>query len=155
VTIWTRSNAVPEPLRSIHHVGIVVRDLDASIAWYVEHLGFERSYGYNFPGVKAAFIRRGDLRLEFFESDGARPMAAERERPETNLTLGGINHFAIAVDDLDDAVSDLGARGVEIASCPMDVPESGGERYAFIRDNERMLIELFQPIQQRSGTADD
>lgn len=129
----------------INHVGIVVRDLAASQTWYVEKLGFERLYEYGFPGMKAAFIRRGDFRIEFFQTDGADTMAAEREQPETNLRIGGLNHFAIEVADLDRAVMDLEALGVEIVSPPRDVPASGGERFAFIHDNERMLIELFQP----------
>jgi catechol 2,3-dioxygenase-like lactoylglutathione lyase family enzyme len=136
---------MPETLNRLNHVGIVVRDLAASQAWYVEKLGFERLYEYGFPGVKAAFVRRGDFRIEFFQTEGADAMAAEREQPETNLKIGGLNHFAIEVADLDRTVTDLEALGVEIVSPPREVPASGGERFAFIRDNERMLIELFQP----------
>jgi catechol 2,3-dioxygenase-like lactoylglutathione lyase family enzyme len=130
----------------LNHVGIVVRDLEASIAWYVEHLGFERLYAYGFPGVRSAFVRRGGFRIEFFQTEGAAPMAAEREQAQTNLRIGGLNHFAIEVDDIDAAIAELEAKGVTIVSPPRDVPDSGGERYAFIHDNERMLIELFQPV---------
>ena len=129
----------------IHHVGIVVESLEASVAWYVEYLGFERLFTYGWPGMQAAFIGRGALKLELFQSDAAAPMVEGRRRAETNLQIGGINHFAIEVSDLDAMVSELEAKGAEIASRPREVPNSGGSRFAFVHDNEQMLIELFQP----------
>jgi len=76
-------------LSGVHHIGIVVQDIDASMAWYREHLGFECLYEYGWPGVKAAFIGRGALKLELFQNEEAAPMAVERRRPETNLQIGG------------------------------------------------------------------
>ena len=132
-------------LLSLHHVGVVVRDLEESASWYQRHLGFERIYDYGFPGAKVVFIGRGDLRLELFQTEGATPMAAEREQAPTNLRIGGINHLAITVDDLEQTLEDLRADGVEVVSEPRDVPNGGGDRFAFIHDNEGMLIELFRP----------
>lgn len=129
----------------VHHIGIVVQNLAASIAWYERHLGFVQAARYAFPGAMVAFIGRGDLRLELFQTDGAVPMAADRERPATNLKIGGINHFAILVKELDRSVAELAALGVEIVSPPRAVPDGSGDRFAFIHDNERMLIELFEP----------
>lgn len=31
-------------LSGIHHVGIVIENIEASAAWYVDKLGFERLY---------------------------------------------------------------------------------------------------------------
>lgn len=131
-------------LKTLHHVGIVVQDLDASVAWYARCLGFERLSEYSFPGARVAFIGLGDLQLELFQTEGAAPMAAEREAPATNLKIGGVNHFAIAVDDIDAAVEELRSKGVEIVSPPALVPNGRSDRFAFVRDNERMLIELFE-----------
>lgn len=128
-----------------HHVGIVVQDLEASIAWYGRHLGFERITEYAIPGARVTFVKSGAMQLEFFQTEGAAPMSADRAQAATNLKLGGINHLAIAVDDLDTAVVELRDAGVEIASPPREVPDGHGDRFAFIRDNERMLIELYQP----------
>lgn len=130
----------------LNHVGIVVRDLEASAQWYIEHLAFTRLYNYSFPGVQSVFIKRGSFRIELFQTDGAEAMSADREQPSTNLKIGGLNHFAIEVEDIDSTITELEENGVEVVSPPKDVPNSGGERYAFIRDNERMLIELFQPV---------
>lgn len=129
----------------IHHIGVVVQSIEASAAWYVEKLGFEHLYSYGWPGVQVAFIGRGDLKIELFQNDEAAPMDERRQVAQTNLRIGGINHFAVQVDDLDAAVAALEAKGVEIVSPPRDVPNGGGDRFAFVHDNERMLVELFQP----------
>lgn len=97
-------------LTGIHHVGIVVQDLEASTEWYVDKLGFERLYTFGFPGFKAAFVGRDNLRLELFQNEQATPMAGERQVAETNLRIGGINHFAIGVTDLDGTVAALKER---------------------------------------------
>ena len=137
-------------LSSLHHVGIVVRNLEESAAWYQRHLGFERLYAYRFPGVQAMFIAHGDIRLELFQTEGASPMAEERESPPTNLKIGGINHLAITVNDVDGSVEDLRADGIDIVSEPRGVPDGNGDRFAFIRDNEGMLIELFRPAPENT-----
>lgn len=132
-------------LSGIHHIGIVVESVEASVTWYVDNLGFERLYTFGWPGVQAAFIGRGSLKIELFQNEQATRMAEDRRRAETNLRIGGINHFAIEVVDLDATVAALQQKGVEVVSPPREVPNRGGSHFAFIHDNEQMLIELFQP----------
>lgn len=132
-------------LSTFDHIGVVVQDLEATIGWYSKHLGFERQTEFAFPGTKVAFIARGPLRLELFQVDGALPMQPERKEAVSNLGIGGINHFAITVDDLDATVAELQAKGVELAYALSDVPDGSGDRWTFVRDNEGMLVELYQP----------
>jgi catechol 2,3-dioxygenase-like lactoylglutathione lyase family enzyme len=131
---------------NVHHVGVVVRDLQASLVWYRDHLGFEHQYSFTLPGAQVTMIACGDARLELFQVEGAGPMENERKEIKTILTIGGVNHFGLIVDDLDETVATLAAKGVEIAIPPSAVPNGSGERFAYIRDNERMLVELFQPV---------
>jgi len=128
----------------LHHVGVVVRDLQASLDWYRNNLGFEHQYSFTLPGAQAAMLVRGEARLEIFQVNGAAPMANEREEIETFLKLGGVNHFALNVDELEETVAALSAKGVEIVIPPSNVPNHSGDRFAYIRDNERILVELFQ-----------
>jgi catechol 2,3-dioxygenase-like lactoylglutathione lyase family enzyme len=139
-----KDRIVSDRILRLHHVGMVVQDLEASVAWYRDHLGFQHQYDFSFPGVQATMTVRGDARLEFFRVEGAEPMTPERQEFQTSLRIGGINHLALAVDDLDEAVAALKADGVEIVIPPSNVPNASGDRYAFIRDNERMLVELFK-----------
>nr|WP_280759661.1 VOC family protein [Rhizobium leguminosarum] len=63
---------------------------------------------------------------------------------ETMLSIGGVNHFGLVVDDLDGIVWTLAEKGIEIVIAPSAVPNGSGDRFAYIRDNKRMLVELFQ-----------
>jgi catechol 2,3-dioxygenase-like lactoylglutathione lyase family enzyme len=143
--ILAKEEPMTERLNQVHHVGVIVQNLEASIAWYKEHLGFERLTDFSFPGAQVAFIGRGDLKLEFFQIEGATPMDPKRREAESNLSIGGINHFAIPVDDIDQALAELAAKGVEQAYSLNEVSDGSGDRWTFIRDNEGMLIELYQP----------
>lgn len=130
----------------LHHVGVVVQNLQESLEWYRDYLGFEHQYSFTLPGAKVSIIARGDARLELFQVEGAALMDNERKEVETILKFGGINHFGLVVDDLDETVAALAAKGVDIVLLPSAVPNGSGDRFAYIRDNERMLVELFQPV---------
>ena len=132
-----------EPLQ-LHHVAVVVRDLASSIAWYQQYLGFKHQYDFELPGAKVTMLVLGNARLELYEVEGASPIIKERQEVGTVLKAEGINHFAFGVDNVDTAIAALESKGVEIAVPPTNVPNSSGDRFAFIYDNERMLVELLQ-----------
>ncbi len=58
--------------------------------------------------------------------------------------MQGLKHIAFAVDDVEQAVAILQERGVEFATKIGIVPDSEGERFAFLKDNNGILIELYQ-----------
>lgn len=89
-------------------------------------------------------IARGNARLELFEVESSAPIPNERNDVETMLSIGGVNHFGLLVDDLDGIVGTLAEKGVEIVIPPSAVPNGSGDSFAYLRDNERMLVELFQ-----------
>ncbi len=66
--------------------------------------------------MQAAFIGLGNLKIELFQNDQATPMAEGRRHAETNLMIGGINHFAIEVMDLNATDAALQEKGVEVVS---------------------------------------
>lgn len=133
------------PILRLHHVGFVVADLAESVAWYRKYLGFEHQYDFSLPGAQVSMLVRGDARLELFQVEGSVSTPPERLDIATMLKFKGINHLALHVTDLQTAIDGLAAAGVEIAIPPSDVPNDSGDRFAFIRDNEGMLVELFQP----------
>lgn len=127
---------------SLHHFGLCVPDLDATIAWYTDTLDFDLDSTYDIPALPArvAFLRHGTVRVELFEVRGAVPAAASAQ----DLRAQGLKHVALAVDDIAAARDLLRARGVEFVTEPAVVPGSGGDRYAFFRDNNGIVIELFE-----------
>ena len=126
-----------------HHAGVSVPDLESSIAWYSEMLGFELEGRNYLPQAKAkvAFLRRDDLRVELFEVDGAAPLPEDRRDPDKDLGTLGNKHLSYAVKDVRAAAEELKRRGVDIVFV---VDVSPTMRVSYIRDNAGNLIELAQ-----------
>jgi methylmalonyl-CoA/ethylmalonyl-CoA epimerase len=128
-----------------HHCGLSVPDLEASIAWYREMLGFglEMRQEMTHVPLKGAFLKRGEFRIELFEVPGAAPLPAERREVDQDLRTHGTKHMALTVPDVRAALEFLRARGVEVAMEPMEVE---GTVACYIRDNSGILIELAEPF---------
>jgi methylmalonyl-CoA/ethylmalonyl-CoA epimerase len=124
-----------------HHCCLSVPDLEASIAWYRDMLGFgvEMRQEISHVPLKGAFLKRGDCRIELFEVAGARPLPPERLDVDEDLRTHGTKHMALCVPNVREALTFLRARGVAVAMEPMDVE---GTVACYIRDNSGILIEL-------------
>lgn len=130
---------------TLHHVGISVPDLDASIAWYREMLGFEevrRMHQAANPEMSFAIIRRGPVRVELFEVVDGRKAPDYRHDPTADLHVHGVKHFALEVTDVRAMVAELKAKGVTVSK---EITESPRTIFVFINDNAGNAIELIQP----------
>jgi methylmalonyl-CoA/ethylmalonyl-CoA epimerase len=145
-------NAEPGFEISFHHVGISVPDLEASVAWYGEKLGFEEiarmDRGETIEDMKIAHVRRGNCYIELFQVAGAKPLPEYRRDPNADLAVHGLKHFGLQVDSVQAAVRELKAKGVEIALGPIDTP---GVAFVFIRDNSGNAFELIEYKNRDSG----
>lgn len=128
-----------------HHCGISVPNLEESIRWYREMLGFSLDMRQEMSHVplKGAFLKRGRFRIELFEVAGAAPLPADRRDVDSDLRTHGTKHLALAVPDVRAALQFLRARGVEVAMEPVEVE---GTVACYIRDNSGNLIELAEPF---------
>jgi methylmalonyl-CoA/ethylmalonyl-CoA epimerase len=123
---------------TLHHWGISVPDLEESIAWYTEMLGFREERRFEIPPAKAraAIIRHGELEVELFEVVGASPLPPERSVPNLDLKAHGIKHVALAVENRELLFEFLSCRGVDVIY--------RGIKGAFILDNAGNIIELME-----------
>lgn len=130
----------------LHHFGISVPDRLATIRWYEEKLGFRQVYTYHLPDLQATvtFLKLGDFRLEVFELQNGQPMPERSKELSTDLPVHGLKHVTFSVTHLEEALQTLTARGVVFVTPITEVPDSGGERFAFFKDNNGLLIELYQ-----------
>jgi methylmalonyl-CoA/ethylmalonyl-CoA epimerase len=123
-----------------HHVGLSVSDLEVSVKWYQEKLGFklEKSLFIEQIPARVAFLVNGDFRLELFELSGAASMPEARRFPDQDLKTHGTKHLSLGVKDVRKTLEILKKRGVDVAmeSVVEDKP------MAFIRDNSGILIEI-------------
>lgn len=132
----------PAPAFDFHHGGVSVADLDRAIAWYGRVLGFEVENRFGIPKAAAqcAMLRKGALRIELFQVDGAAPLPEDRRVPNQDLKTHGNKHIAFRIADLDRF---LGAMQSVDADIAFVVREAFG-RACFIRDDTGNLIEFVE-----------
>ncbi|MFS8148512.1 glyoxalase [Rhizobium sp. R635] len=121
------------------NVRYMVENVEASIDWYVAHLGFSL-ISKHAPAF--ADVKRGALRLLLSgpASSAGRPMP-DGEQP----VPGGWNRIHLVVDDLAAEVARLRASGVRFRN---DVVTGPGGSQILLIDPSGNLVELFQPARQ-------
>lgn len=127
---------------TFHHGGVSVPSLDAAIDWYGRVLGFEieKRFQIAAAGAEAAMIRKGPLRFEIFEVEGATPLPDDRRDPPSDLKTHGNKHVAFRVEDLDAFLDEMTEKQVDVAFV---VREAFGKG-CFIRDCAGNLIEFVE-----------
>jgi methylmalonyl-CoA/ethylmalonyl-CoA epimerase len=111
----------------IHHVGVAVEDLEAAIELYTTKFGAELTHRASNDELDAAFLSAGDAEVELLRprhEDSAVGKFLARRGP-------GLHHIAIAVPDIDRAIADARAEGLEMID---EEPRMGlhGTRIAFV-----------------------
>jgi len=127
---------------TFHHGGVSVPSLDEAIDWYDRVLGFEVEKKFYIEAAKAhtAMVRKGPLRFEIFEVEGAAPLPDDRRFPPRDLKTHGNKHVAFRVEDLEEFLTEMEAKQVDIAFV---VREAFGKG-CFIRDCAGNLIEFVE-----------
>ncbi|MFV0644848.1 MAG: VOC family protein [Sphingomonadaceae bacterium] len=130
------------PEFTFHHGGVSVPDLDAALAWYGDVLGFEMEKRFYIEAARSdtAMIRKGPLRFELFEVEGAAPLPEDRRHPPSDLKTHGTKHLAFRVESIDDFLAEMEGKQVDIAFV---VKEDFGKG-CFIRDCAGNLIEFVE-----------
>jgi lactoylglutathione lyase len=127
-----------------NHVGQCVADLERSIAFYTQLLGFEVDRTLDVPdgpasallgvaapvGLRAVYLRRDGFQLELmsFDREGNPPFE------ERVFNQPGLTHLSVSVDDLDAARATVDALGGTIVS---DLGVA-----LMVRDPDGQLLEL-------------
>jgi catechol 2,3-dioxygenase-like lactoylglutathione lyase family enzyme len=142
-------------IQRMEHVGIVVDDLAAATAFFVE-LGLkpqgempvegdwvDRVVGLEGIRVDTAMMEapggRGGLELVKFHSPSVR--GGDPDVPANTL---GLRHIAFAVDDIDAAVAKVRARGGELIGEVENYEDI--YRLCYVRGPEGIIVELAEKI---------
>jgi glyoxylase I family protein len=125
-------------IQAVHHIAIICSDYERSKHFYVDLL--------EFPIIREVFREarqsyKLDLRvdaqtqIELFSF----PNPPERSQyPEAC----GLRHLAFSVADLDCAIADLLAKGIETE--PVRVDEWTEKRFTFFKDPDGLPLELYE-----------
>ena len=114
----------------------LTKDVDRSIAFYTEHLGFKLDHR---AGPAFASVSKGDLILWLSGpgSSGARPMPdGRRQEP------GGWNRLVVEVVDLPARVAEMKQQGLRFRN---EIESGPGGKQIQLEDPDGNPIELFQP----------
>jgi len=142
-------------IQRMDHVGIVVDDLAAATAFFVE-LGLklqgegsveggwvDRIVGLEGVRAELAMMQTpdGHGRLELTKFHAPSGRGGERHAP---ANTPGIRHVAFAVDDIDAVVAGLQARGAELVGEVERYKDS--YRLCYVRGPEGIIVELAEQI---------
>ena len=142
-------------IKRMDNVGIVVEDLDATVAFFRD-LGLElegratiegewagRVTGLGDQHVEIAMMRTpdGHSRLELSRFLAPQPIEDHRRAPVNAL---GYLRVMFAVDDLDETLERLRSRGAQLVGDVVDY--EGVYRLCYIRGPEGLLIGLAQQL---------
>jgi catechol 2,3-dioxygenase-like lactoylglutathione lyase family enzyme len=129
-------------LKDFQHVTVSVSDVQRSLAFYRDLLGFSSSgrlYYHNDTGLVIDFLDVGNGHLlEIFSFDA--PTKPSDWLPDDLQT--GLRHFGFKVKDVDATTARLKDAGVSFTLDPLDA--RGGVRIAFFEDPDGTLLEIIE-----------
>lgn len=134
--------AAIEGLGRIHHVAVVVRDLDAALGFYRDTLGLPVELILSVPSdrVRIGFLPVGESKIELVEPTDettgvARFLASRGE---------GFHHVCFEVPDLAAALDRLAAEGIELIDRAPRAGADGPVAFIHPRSAHGVLVELVE-----------
>src|SRR3989304_534422 len=152
------------PLSGVHHIGVVVKDVEATIQYYEKNYscvfqtppetGTERTRIIRHKGamyrgkpidyaVKVALTKLGPIYIEFIQ-----PLEGKELRSEFLETHGeGIQHIGIRVDDLEAELAKLEKLGFKIV---LQSEPGWPSTWAYV-DTDKMGGIMYELVQRRQS----
>ena len=132
----------------VHHVAIIVRDIESSLAFYRDTLGLP--VGLVLPiesdEVIIAFLDVGDSKIELVQPTSTTTGAARFLEKKGE----GFHHVCFETPDVDETLRDLAARGVELIDEQARRGAEGPVAFLHPRSCSGVLVEL---IEEPGGPA--
>ena len=173
-------NPTPVGLKYIDHMvgNVGWNQMDVWVKWYEDVMGFENFLSFDdkqihteYSALMSKVMSNGNGRIKFPINEPAK--AAKRSQIEEYLDFyegAGVQHIAVATDDIIETVSQLKARGIEFLPPPPqayydDIPNRLGEHRDMMKedigelqklsimidaDEEGYLLQIFtKPVEDR------
>ena len=157
-----RAAAEPVFPRTTIDLGCVVSDLDASVRFYTEGIGFREVKGFDVPAdlardagltdskplsIRVLVLGAGDgaTKLKLMQVAGAAPRTGDTDFIHSHT---GFRYLTIVVADTDAALTRLAKLGVKpLAKSPVALPAdlAPGMHLTCVRDPDGNIVELIGP----------
>ena len=152
---------MPTVMQRIHHVGVIVTDIERSMKFYNTLLGQEpdiRTDVDNSAGLSRQFgvgEKEGDAKakIAFYHIDNTSFELIEVQQPSTVLDQpevfhAGAKHVCFQVEDCDATYAVMKGEGYEFVAEPChfdeDQPKLEGVKWAYFRDPDGNFLEIME-----------
>jgi glyoxylase I family protein len=125
-------------IKAIHHIAILTDEYERSKAFYTEVLGFQilaETYRESRKSYKLDLAINGQYQIELFSFPEFKERASFPEQK-------GLRHLAFAVDNINESVEELLAKGVEVQGIRTD--ELTNKKFCFFYDPNGQPLELYE-----------
>lgn len=129
------------PSIRLHHGGLSVTDMEESIAFYRDVLGFvvDTEFDVN-EDFKIVHMRIEDFYIELFWLRGHKELPESSKMLDTDLAVMGTKHIGFETNDIEGMYQMLISKGVEVAGeIRLDNPYY---KYFFFKDPNGILLEF-------------
>jgi catechol 2,3-dioxygenase-like lactoylglutathione lyase family enzyme len=149
-------------IKRVNHIGMSVRDLDRSIAFYCDLLDmelviapipfggpiYETIMDIRGAAGKVAVLRKAGVEIELFEFSTPPPQPSSGDR---QVCEHGISHFCLEVFDIESEYERLKAAGVVFHCSPQNFRDVALATYA--RDPDGNVFELLELLEEPSDRS--
>jgi catechol 2,3-dioxygenase-like lactoylglutathione lyase family enzyme len=149
-------STAPFRIIAADHTGITVTNLERSVAFWQDVLGFELSHRAHHTGDLASEVTGvpgAEISIAVLKGYGHKIELLEYLAPANRKNVDlrpcdvGSVHVALMVDNLDPVLSTIAASGWRAAGEPqtLNTGPNTGKRVVYVRDPDGITIELMQP----------
>ena len=125
-------------LNKVHHIAVICSDYERSLDFYTNVLGLRilsENYRKERQSYKTDLALGEEYVIELFSFP-------DPPRRLTHPEAAGLRHLAFEVDNIDEAVDELEAKGVAHEEIRTD--EYSGRRFVFFKDPDGLPIEFYE-----------
>jgi methylmalonyl-CoA/ethylmalonyl-CoA epimerase len=133
-------------LKRIHHVGVVVANLESGLRFWRDTLGlhFTKSATIEEQGVRAALLKVGDSEIELLEplnpENGVGRFLARRG--------GGLHHLCFETDDVARELDGARTKGIQLLDQKPRYGLAGMICFLHPKATRGVLVEYAQPFEE-------
>lgn len=135
-------------IKIMDHIGILTNDLQRSVEFYTDVLGFSISAKMEMDEVGLTIIfvekERSKIELMGYKNIPKRPENIQLEMGDNSLPIN--DHITFSVDDMEATVGELRKKNVTFDMDPIQL--EGGMKLASFKDPNGLLIELVEHPQK-------
>ncbi len=133
-------------LKRIHHVGVVVPNLEQALAFWRDLLGLELTKSATVPdqGVRAALLEAGGTEIELLE-----PLSPENGVGKfLGRRGGGLHHVCFETDDVSAELEAARAKGIQLIDQKPRKGLAGMICFLHPKATRGVLVEYAQPLEE-------